>query len=43
MKHANVPVFCLLAKDRVLPHDTVGALYESEGFIKERLSGHNIK
>jgi uncharacterized metal-binding protein len=29
MKHSKAPVVCLIAKDRVLAHNTVAALYES--------------
>jgi uncharacterized metal-binding protein len=30
MKHSEAPVVCLIAKDRVLAHNTVAALYESQ-------------
>ena len=33
MRHSNAPVVCLVAKDRVLAHNTVAALYESEGYF----------
>ncbi|HXY75128.1 MAG TPA: DUF1847 domain-containing protein [Dehalococcoidales bacterium] len=42
MRHSNAPVVCLVAKDRVLQHNTVAALYESCGYMKSRLAGHKI-
>ncbi|MBT9136855.1 MAG: hypothetical protein DDT34_01941 [Firmicutes bacterium] len=37
MKHSEAPVVCLIAKDRVLAHNTVAALYESRGYLRSAL------
>lgn len=37
MKHLKAPVVCLVAKDRVLAHNTVAALYESRGYLMPAL------
>lgn len=35
--HSKAPVTCLVAKDRVLAHNPIGALYGSEGYFKKAL------
>ena len=37
IKHSQAPVTCLIAKDRVLAHNPVGALYCSNGYYRQRL------
>ncbi len=37
-KYSAAPVTVLVAKDRVLAHNPVGAVYCAEGFMKKRLS-----
>ncbi len=44
MKHSEAPVVCLIAKDRVLAHNTVAALYESRGYLRSALyEEHRVK
>ena len=44
MKHSEAPVVCLIAKDRVLAHNTVAALYESRGYLRSALyQEHRVK
>src|SRR5450756_396044 len=35
--HSTAPVTCLVAKDRVLAHNPIGALYGSNGYFREAL------
>ncbi len=37
IKHANAPVTVLAAKDRVLAHNPMGALYLSQGYYRKKL------
>lgn len=37
IKHAEAPMTVLVVKDRVLAHNPVGALYQSEGYYKNKL------
>lgn len=37
LRHCNLPCTVLAVKDRILAHNPVGALYMSEGYMKERL------
>lgn len=37
IKHSKAPVTCLVAKDRVLAHNPVGALYTSPSYYKQKL------
>jgi uncharacterized metal-binding protein len=37
MKHSEAPIVYLIAKDRVLAHNTVAALYESRGYLRSTL------
>ena len=43
MKHSLSPVVCLIAKDRVLEHNTAAALYESKGYLSAKLLEHKLK
>ena len=37
IKHSEAPVTCLVAKDRVMAHNLIGALYCSNGYYKKAL------
>ena len=37
IKHSEAPVTCLVAKDRVMAHNPIGALYCSNGYYKKAL------
>ncbi len=37
IKHSNALVTCLVAKDRVLAHNPVGALYTSESYYRKKV------
>ena len=37
LRHCNLPCTVLAVKDRILAHNPVGALYMSEGYMRERL------
>ena len=37
LKHLKAPAVCLIAKGRVLAHNTVAALYESQGYLRSAL------
>jgi uncharacterized metal-binding protein len=44
MKYSEAPIVCLIAKDRVLAHNTVAALYESRGYLRSTLyRDHRVK
>ncbi len=43
IKHSKAPVICLVAKDRVMAHNTVAALYESRGYLRSALNQHKVK
>jgi uncharacterized metal-binding protein len=37
IKHSDAPVTCLVAKDRVLAHNPIGAIYGSRGYFEKAL------
>jgi uncharacterized metal-binding protein len=37
IQHSEAPVTCLVAKDRVMAHNPIGALYGSRGYYKKAL------
>ena len=37
IKHSEAPVTCLVAKDRVMAHNPIGAIYTSRGYYKKAL------
>lgn len=37
IKHSEAPVTCLVAKDRALAHNPIGAIYGSNGYFKKAL------
>ena len=37
IKHSKAPVTCLVAKDRVLAHNPVGALYNASSYYNQKL------
>lgn len=37
IKHSKAPVTCLIAKDRVLAHNPVGALYNASSYYNQKL------
>ena len=43
IRRSKAPVVCLIAKDRVMAHNTVGALYESRGYLCSVLRRHKVK
>ncbi len=42
LMHSKAPTTVLVAKDRVLAHNPVGALYTSHGYYKQKLGSHSI-
>jgi uncharacterized metal-binding protein len=37
IKHSEAPVTCLVVKDRVLAHNSIGAIYGCQGYFKQAL------
>jgi uncharacterized metal-binding protein len=43
IKHSEAPVTCLVAKDRVLMHNPIGAIYGCQGYYKKALFENHQK
>jgi len=43
MMHSKAPVTVLVAKDRVMAHNPIGAIYQADKYYRGKLRDHNLK